>query len=319
MKKGVDAIGTLLAYSFITRRDNSQHFDIHPLVHLATRAWLKGENKLEEWTAQCVSRLVDVFPTSDHENKRLWAAYLPHARYVLKSHQFRRENPETWPLLRKIGLCLLADGMYFEAEGPLTQIMNLNTSLLGETHPDSLTSMSDLALTFIYQSRLSQAEALEERVLTARQECLGPEHPDTLTSMQNLAFTYHCRGRLRDAEKLSMSVIEISKRVLGQEHPNTLTSMDTLTLIYRDQGRWKEAEALLEQLIRIRKKVLSEDHPDTLRSIENHANLLKNKGKQVETKQDIPASIATLSPDSTKHILKRSQISVSRQAGFRKC
>jgi hypothetical protein len=39
--KMVEAIGTLTAYSFITKREIEQSFDLHRLVHLATQNWLR--------------------------------------------------------------------------------------------------------------------------------------------------------------------------------------------------------------------------------------------------------------------------------------
>ncbi len=45
----VDALGTLTAYSFITKRSGGKFYDMHRLVHLATRNWLKSERQLEQW------------------------------------------------------------------------------------------------------------------------------------------------------------------------------------------------------------------------------------------------------------------------------
>lgn len=45
--KVLKALGTLKAYSFITTRNDGQSFDVHRLVHLATRAWLAVNNELK--------------------------------------------------------------------------------------------------------------------------------------------------------------------------------------------------------------------------------------------------------------------------------
>lgn len=36
----VHAMGTLRTYAFVTRRDDSEVYDMHRLVHLATKVWL---------------------------------------------------------------------------------------------------------------------------------------------------------------------------------------------------------------------------------------------------------------------------------------
>jgi hypothetical protein len=61
-KKEVDAIGTLTAYSFVDRRPADQCLDIHRLVHLATRNWLRKEELLTLWTHKAITRLGEVFP-----------------------------------------------------------------------------------------------------------------------------------------------------------------------------------------------------------------------------------------------------------------
>ena len=45
-KKETDAIGTLNAYSFVSRRPADQALDLHRLVNLATRNWLRKEGHL---------------------------------------------------------------------------------------------------------------------------------------------------------------------------------------------------------------------------------------------------------------------------------
>jgi hypothetical protein len=47
-------------------------------------------------------------------------------------------------------------------------------------HPDTLTSMANLASTYRKQGRWSEAEKLEVQVMEARKTKLGADHPDTL-------------------------------------------------------------------------------------------------------------------------------------------
>jgi hypothetical protein len=44
--KELEAIGTLKAYAFITQRDSQDFYDIHRLVQIAMRNWLKTRNEL---------------------------------------------------------------------------------------------------------------------------------------------------------------------------------------------------------------------------------------------------------------------------------
>ena len=271
-KKEMDAIGTLSAYSFVTRRSATNSLDIHRLVHLATRNWLRREESLAKWTAQAVTRLGEVFPDNDHENRSVWRLYLPHAQYVLESSFNEDGVEEKSVLLWKFGMCLYSDGRYNEAETPILQVMETRRRVLGPEHPDTLTSMANLASTYWNQGRWMEAEELEVQVMETRRRVLGPEHPDTLTSMANLASTYWNQGRWTEAEELGVQVMETRRRVLGPEHPSTLTSMANLASTYWNQGRWKEAEELGVQVMETRKRVLGAEHPDTLTSMANLAS-----------------------------------------------
>ena len=66
--------------------------------------------------------------------------------------------------------------------------------VLGAEHPDTLTSIANLALTYSSQGQWKEAEGLFVQVVETRKRVLGEEHPDTLTSIVNLASTYRKKG-----------------------------------------------------------------------------------------------------------------------------
>ncbi|OCK72799.1 hypothetical protein K432DRAFT_430890, partial [Lepidopterella palustris CBS 459.81] len=160
-KKEIDAIGTLSAYSFITKRPADQCFDLHRLVHLATRNWLREQKLLSEWTAKTIARLAEVFPNNNPKNRTIWRSYLPHAHYVQASDVFQNTVEENLPWIELFGLCLLSDGRWKEAEMALMQVMGTRKRVLGDEHPDTLLSMGNLASTYRNQGRWKEAEELE--------------------------------------------------------------------------------------------------------------------------------------------------------------
>ena len=74
--------------------------------------------------------------------------------------------------------------------------------LLGDDHPQTLTSRNNLAYAYRSAGRLDQAIPLYEEVLADRVRLLGDDHPQTLTSRNNLAGAYKAAGRPDDAEVL---------------------------------------------------------------------------------------------------------------------
>jgi tetratricopeptide (TPR) repeat protein len=281
-KKEIDALGMLDAYSFVSRRAGDQALDMHRLVHLATRNWLRKEERLAEWAAKAMQRLEEVFPEDKHENRSIWRLYLAHALYVLEQNSLEGDGEERVKLTWRVAGCLHEDGKYKEAGPWYLRLIETRKTVLGEEHPDTLMSMSNLALTYSDQGRLVEAEVLGTQVLDASKRVLGEEHPDTLMSMNNLALTYWEQGRLVEAERLETQALDARKRVLGEEHPDTLMSMANLASTYWEQGRFIDAERLETQALDARKRVIGEEHPQTLTSMANLAHTLKSQGRNQE-------------------------------------
>ena len=59
-------------------------------------------------------------------------------------------------------------------------------SVLGDKHPDTLTSMNNLAFTLQSQARHEEALALMEECFQSRQQVLGKQHPHTQSSLTML-------------------------------------------------------------------------------------------------------------------------------------
>ena len=76
------------------------------------------------------------------------------------------------------------------------QVMDMRKTLLGAEHPDTLTSIADLAKIYWNQRRWNKAEQLQIQVMDRRKNLLGAEHPHTLLYMENLACTYRDQGKI---------------------------------------------------------------------------------------------------------------------------
>jgi hypothetical protein len=70
--------------------------------------------------------------------------------------------------------------------------------VLGDEHPHTLTSMSNLAYTLWSQSSYNEAVALIESCFQSREQVLGRQHPDTQSSLETLdGWQAHlCEGPL---------------------------------------------------------------------------------------------------------------------------
>ncbi|KAF2676779.1 hypothetical protein K458DRAFT_396668, partial [Lentithecium fluviatile CBS 122367] len=194
-EKGRHAIETLNSYSFVTKRTAESSLDLHRLVHGSTRSWLQKKGLLSQQTQVAITRLGEVYPDHNHGSRSKWRRLLPHAKVALLTSPTEQENGARVDLVWKCAMTLHSDGRWKEAEELFVQVMETRKRVLGEEHPDTLTSMANLASTFWNQGRWKEAEELFVQVMETRKRVLGEEHPNTLTSMANLASTYRNQGR----------------------------------------------------------------------------------------------------------------------------
>jgi tetratricopeptide (TPR) repeat protein len=109
-------------------------------------------------------------------------------------------------------------------------LVEFRREVLGEKHPDTISSMADLAATYHAQGRYDEVEGIYQQVLKVRREMPGEKHPDTISSMASLATTYHQQGRYTEAEQLHQTALDLRRRVLGESHPATIQSIEYLAL-----------------------------------------------------------------------------------------
>ncbi|MFM7640403.1 MAG: tetratricopeptide repeat protein, partial [Cyanobium sp.] len=78
---------------------------------------------------------------------------------------------------------------------------------LGPEHPDTATSLNNLAALYNSQGAYAKAEPLYLRALAIREKAQGPDHPDTATSLNNLAGLYESQGAYAKAEPLLLRAL----------------------------------------------------------------------------------------------------------------
>lgn len=263
-KQGLEAVGALKAYSFISKREDGPSFDIHPLVHLATRNWLRNENKLQLWTNSAVLRLVELLPDGGHENRTTWTAYLPHAKYLLISAMAAEGDLQVVVLAEKLGKCLYSNGEYSEAYQVYKRALELRIKDSGLENRETLRDMFGMAEALNHQGKYKQAEYQHRKILELRKRVLGPKDPEVGRSMNYLAQAMYDGGKYVEAEQVHRDALELQNEVLHPEHPNTLTTTGYLAQALGKQGKYEEAEGMHRNLLETRLRVMGEEYPGTL-------------------------------------------------------
>ncbi|KAK5224483.1 hypothetical protein LTR72_004264 [Exophiala xenobiotica] len=308
-----EALGVLTGYSFLRKQNEDQDqskevlYQMHRLVRLATRNWLRREDTLLHWTEEAVGVVAEQFPWREHENRDQCALYMPHAE-ILRTSDGDGDSEEHYMLLEKMGWNFREDGKYSEAVQLLASVVGWRETklgnsdirdwseakiylekalagykeILGAEHAYTLWCMAVLVETYNRLENWEIAEELGEQVTRMRKEVLGAEHPATLESMADLVWIFYRKEQYQKAEELGLRVMETRLKVLKEEHPDTLKSMGELATIYRELGRLEEAEELDTKVFQIEVRILGPEHPDTLTTMKNLALIYKDQGRLEE-------------------------------------
>jgi len=205
---------------------------------------------------------------------------LPHVQALTATP----DTAEETRLLLWLGLYYFEAGQAAQAEPLFRQCGRVLHRILGAEHPDTLTSMTNLAETLRAQGDHTGARALQEEVLEIERRILGAEHPATMTSMNNLAGTLWAQGDHAGARMLQEEALEVRLRILGAAHPDTLISMSNLAGTVWMQVDHAEARALQEEVLEFRRRILGAEHPATLISMSNLAATLWAQGDHAEAR-----------------------------------
>ncbi|KAL8635912.1 MAG: hypothetical protein Q9228_006642 [Teloschistes exilis] len=234
-------IEVLRSFSLIALGIETDVFEMHRLVQFAMRKWLEQRQELEGWKEVYIDIMADAFPSGRYENWGRCQMLFPHAELMDRQALESREK------------------------------------VLGKEQPNTLTSVSNLALVLQYQGKYDEAEQINRRPLDGREKVLGKEHPNTLTSVSNLALMLQHQGKYDEAEHINRRALDGREKVLGKEHPDTLMSVSNLALMLQHQGKYDEAEQMNRRALDGSEKVLGKEHPDTLTSVYCLAYLLQQQ------------------------------------------
>ena len=232
----------------------------HDLVQLLLRSKLIVAAEREQWLELVICIVCKAFDgIGDRRSPRNWSRcsqFISHIEFMGGfAAQYKLGNATLLDASTWVGIYFNECGLYGKAAGTLKQTWDRQKAVLGEEHPDTLSSMANLASTYSNQGRWKEAEELEVGVMETRKRVLGEEHPHTLTSMNNLAFTWKAQSQDTKAVHLIQECIRLRSRILGVDHPDTLSSSAVL-------AEWQG--------------------PETISFVTNNMTITKGESKQLD-------------------------------------
>jgi serine/threonine protein kinase/Tfp pilus assembly protein PilF len=205
-----------------------------------------------------------------------------------------KDDPATDASLRQALASLYSTIGLYDAAYPLqASALAIRRRVLGEEHPETLTSVGNMGVLLRDQGRLAEAEPYHREALEKSRRTLGEEHPDTLVFINNMGGLLRSQGRLAEAESYLSEALGKFRRTFGAEHPYTLTSIGSMGVLLQDQGRLAEAEPYHREALEKSRRTLGEDHSATLGAVSNMGRLLLNLGRLAEAEPYVREALET--------------------------
>jgi tetratricopeptide (TPR) repeat protein len=254
------AIGTLRGYAFLSQRGDEEIFDMHSLVYMATRVWLKSEGLIEQATMDAICHIEKIFPSRDRMKREKWRAYIPHGLRVLDRSNWC-QIAERFNLFMTVGSCLDLDRRFREAIRCFEAANEWRKENFSEDDESRLMSEYALASAYLDDRRIKEAIKIFEHVVAIEKRTLADEDHDRLASKHELARAYLEDRQIKEAIKIFEHVVAVRKRTLADEDHARLASEHELARAYLNDRRIKEAIEIFEHVVAVQKRTLAdEDH-----------------------------------------------------------
>ncbi|KAK8017131.1 hypothetical protein PG991_008207 [Apiospora marii] len=272
-------IGTLSGYSFLVSREEEDVYDMHRLVHLATRVWLKLEGRIHKATTEAVQHVYRLRLLNENEGLEIKEKYMLAFKVGSWLRQSRRarlavpflepasnwyaEQSEENPKERLIADHWLASiyidcGRDHEAIQKLEPLVQLGRTIFDEKDGFVLHCQHELARAYSDTDQTENAIEIFEHVMKLRSELAFETDHDRMVTEFGLGWAYFRDKRIQDAIKVLEHLVKVQRTVNNERDHFRLTSEYCLGDAYIANGQIKEALQIMESVVE-RKRLLSDD------------------------------------------------------------
>jgi tetratricopeptide (TPR) repeat protein len=231
-------------------RISTDHLQLHRLVQAILRAHPGSATGGDEMGRTAVGLLRGAVPADPWNNPATWPAWrqlLPHLFAVIDPDRDLDVDPANvdlaW-LLDRAATYLQTRGEPRRALPLFERAFELCLRVLGEDHPDTLTSVNGLAHDLYRLGEFERARQLDEDALTRYRRLLSEDHLDTLLLANNLAVDLRALGEFERARQLDEDTLTRYRRLLGEDHPDTLRSASNLAIGLTELREYERARQL---------------------------------------------------------------------------
>ena len=160
------------------------------------------------------------------------------------------------------GTLLVGLGRYAEAGEVLRDTVELEARVLGEGHPESVSTLMSLAESQFEGGQSEAGRATMTRAIDISERRNGPAHPATAGAYNQAALLEWNADDYAAAAPLIERAVQGYAASLGADNPQTVMSRVNRAAIWAELGRRQEALVEYQALLDLRRRRLGEDHVD---------------------------------------------------------
>lgn len=249
------AFGTLKNYAFIQvqqRNSSDKTFDMHRLVHLAIRNYLRREGQFSQYVQLTAKHLLSLMPRSGLDMTSYWHKYLHHAERVVATVEIADEMVRV-ELLEVLANAYLAIGAFAKSLALRQSLIDCleHRSDLEDTW--LVRNLTALANTLIQQGRYQEALGTAQNALDLHSRSSSNNDLDRVPVMITLADANRCIGSNEKALQLSHQAVQIAEVCATRDgNSNTTTIVPALQILsscYNSLRRYHDQEKALLRVI----------------------------------------------------------------------
>ncbi len=230
------AVRTILRTRSIVMSGTGNTVPMFGNIHRVLGDFLRSQPRETEVENQILSETLQAIMTPEAcRDPNQWALMIacdPHAKELLSGLQdfgSGQYGSTVVQLRLSLGILNAAQGLYERAREQKEIAVSYAKTTLGKEHPDTLTSMNNLATTLSHQGDYAVASALQRQVLELTQRILGKEHPSTSLSAWNYLNTLLEKGDTETAlevlRQYLLWLLEHDPSTLGGYQPQIRASV----------------------------------------------------------------------------------------------
>ncbi|MBS0191964.1 MAG: tetratricopeptide repeat protein [Phycisphaerales bacterium] len=208
--------------------------------------------------------------------------------------------------------------MYAEAFPLQESALATRRRLLGNDHPETLTSINNMAILLQWWGKLKEAEPYLRECLERKRRVYGDDKEETIIAIANLGSQMLYMGRAAEAEPLYAEGLERSRKLTDKPNQVLINMLGAIGTLKNEQGKFEEAEKYDREALELNRAAHGSDHQDTLSALGNLATALKAQGKLAEAeplmRETLERRRKLLGEDHSHTLVAMSELEVLLQA-----